>query len=132
MDRLLKLQEIDLSIDRLTDRLGTLEAGEDLRLARGRLGEAEARLGELGLAIDAVATEQRRLEGDVDSIQRKIDAERSRLYDGSVANPKELEVSEMGFFGLEDLPPLNPNQTVEQLLRVFELHQHPELGADFD
>jgi len=101
LDRLLKLQEIDLSIDRLTDRLGTLEAGEDLRLARGRLGEAEARLGELGLSIDAVATEQRRLEGDVDSIQRKIDAERSRLYDGSVANPKELQAIEAEVQGLQ-------------------------------
>ena len=48
---------------------------------------------------------------------------------GQVAAPKELETSAMGFFGLEDLPPLNPNQTVEQLERVFELHRDPELAA---
>ena len=51
---------------------------------------------------------------------------------GQVAAPKELETSAMGFFGLEELPPLNPNQTVEQLQRIFELHRHPELPPDFD
>ena len=51
---------------------------------------------------------------------------------GQVAKPKELETSAMGFFGLEDLPPLNPNQTLEQLERIFELHRRPELPPDFD
>jgi predicted nucleic acid-binding Zn-ribbon protein len=31
------------------------------------------------------------LESEADSLERKIDAEQRRLYDGSVANPKELE-----------------------------------------
>ena len=35
--------------------------------------------------------ESRRLEGDIDSLTRKAKAEEGRLYDGSVANPKELE-----------------------------------------
>jgi ADP-ribose pyrophosphatase YjhB (NUDIX family) len=51
---------------------------------------------------------------------------------GQVAAPKELETSAMGFFGLEELPPLNPNQTVEQLERIFELHRDASLPPDFD
>src|SRR6266508_1193989 len=50
MDRLLQLQELDLSIDRVTARLRELEVGEDVRSIRTALGEAEARLGELRLA----------------------------------------------------------------------------------
>jgi uncharacterized protein len=89
--RLLELQDLDLSIDRLTARLQVLESEADLREARAKLAQAESRLGELRLAIDAVVGEQRRLESDVDSLQQKISAERVRLFDGSVANPKELQ-----------------------------------------
>jgi predicted nucleic acid-binding Zn-ribbon protein len=91
MDRLLELQELDLAIDRLTARFQTLESEAELREARADLAQAESRLGELRLAIDAVTGEQRRLESDVDSLDRKITAERARLFDGSVANPKELQ-----------------------------------------
>jgi hypothetical protein len=91
LDRLLELQELDLSIGRLEARRAELEGEEDLRAARARVVEAEARVGELRLALDSVANEQRRLENDIDSIQRKIDAEQARLYDGTVANAKELQ-----------------------------------------
>jgi uncharacterized protein len=90
-DPLLELQATDLAIDRLHARLAALEAGDEVRTLRVQSQEAEGRLGELKLAIDAVAREQRRLEGDVDSMEQKIEAERKRMYDGSVANPKELQ-----------------------------------------
>jgi predicted nucleic acid-binding Zn-ribbon protein len=100
INRLLELQQLDLSIDRLRTRLEALDVGDEVREARSRLGQAEARLGELRLALDAVAGEQRRLEGDVDSLERRIAAERTRLYDGSVANPKELQSIEAEVEGL--------------------------------
>jgi uncharacterized protein len=81
LDRLLELQDLDLAISRLEGRRLELEGGDELRTARSLVTEAEA----------SVANEQRRLENDVESIQRKIDAERGRLYDGSVANAKELQ-----------------------------------------
>jgi hypothetical protein len=101
IDRLMELQELDLSIDRLNSRMRDLEGGEDLRAARVRLSAAEARLGELRLAMDAVEKEQRRLESDVESLQRKIEAERRRLFDGSVVNAKELQAIEAEVHNLE-------------------------------
>jgi predicted nucleic acid-binding Zn-ribbon protein len=92
--RLLELQELDLSVDRLRARLQTLEIGEEVMAARDRTAASESRLGELRLSLDATAREQRRLEGDLDSLQQKMDAERKRLYDGSVANAKELQAIE--------------------------------------
>jgi predicted nucleic acid-binding Zn-ribbon protein len=91
IERLLDLQEIDLALDRLRARRAQLESQEDVRAARGEVTAAEARLGELQLAIDTVSREQRRLEGDVDSLEQKKKAEEKRLFDGSVANPKELQ-----------------------------------------
>lgn len=91
IDRLLELQELDLSIDRLASRRVVLESGEDVRQARLRAEEAEGGAGELRLAIDSIQREQRRLETEVDSLTRKAQAEERRLYDGSVANAKELD-----------------------------------------
>src|SRR5439155_4808540 len=90
-ERLIQLQELDLSIDRLNARREMLEGQEDIRAASQRAAEAETRLGELKLDVDRVAREQLRLESDIDSMERKIEAERKRLYDGSVANAKELQ-----------------------------------------
>jgi uncharacterized protein len=91
IERILDLQEIDMAIDRMETRRRDLEAGDDVAQARRRAEGAEERLGELRLALDSVVREQSRLESEADSLGRKIDAEQRRLYDGSVANPKELE-----------------------------------------
>jgi predicted nucleic acid-binding Zn-ribbon protein len=91
MDRLLELQEIDSSIDRLEARSHQLGSGEQVGAARMTMEEAEGRLGELRLAVDAISRDQRRFEHDIDSMTQKADAEQKRLYDGSIANVKELE-----------------------------------------
>ncbi len=91
LDRLLRLQDLDLQLARLTARLEQIEGGADVRTTRERRSVAETALGELKLSIDDVAREQRKLEGDVESIDHKRRDEEHRLYDGTVANPKELQ-----------------------------------------
>jgi predicted nucleic acid-binding Zn-ribbon protein len=117
LSRLLELQELDLSIGRLTARLRDLEGGEDLRAARNRLSQSEARLGELRLGMDAVSKEQGRLEGDVELLQRKIDSERRRLIDGSVANPRELQAIEAEVRNLEGRRSRAEDLLLEQMER---------------
>jgi predicted nucleic acid-binding Zn-ribbon protein len=91
MDRLLELQELDLTVDRLEARRRELEDESEIQAAGDLAGEAEERLGSLRLALDSVVREQSRLEAEADSLERKVEAEQRRLYDGTVANPKELE-----------------------------------------
>jgi len=90
LDRLLELQAIDTAIDRASARLRDLEAGGELASARAAADEAEAALGEARLSIDAAGREQRRLEHEIDTLEQKAAAEERRLYDGSIANAKEL------------------------------------------
>jgi uncharacterized protein len=90
-DRLLELQELDLSIDRLENRRRALESEEEVEVLRRRAEEAEERVGELRMALDSIVREENRIEGDVGSLDARIEAEQKRLYDGSVANPKELQ-----------------------------------------
>jgi uncharacterized protein len=91
MDLLLTLQEIDSAVDRLTARREALGSGEPLVAARTDADAAERALGELGLQLDVINRDQLRFEHEIDSMSQKIAAEEKRLFDGSIANAKELE-----------------------------------------
>jgi predicted nucleic acid-binding Zn-ribbon protein len=88
---LLDIQEIDTAIDRLMARMRALEAGEDVSAALAEANEAERLLGELRLRLDELSRDQMRFEHEIDSISQKAAAEERRMYDGSVANAKELD-----------------------------------------
>ena len=88
---LLDLQSVDLAIDRLRARRGTLVGGEEIARAREAADAAERTLGELGLEIDVLDRDGSKLEHEIDSLVRKATAERARMSDGSVANARELD-----------------------------------------
>jgi uncharacterized protein len=119
--RLLDLQALDLSIARLKARRELLEGGEDVRQARARLTELESRIGELKLSLDEVAGVQRRLEGDIDAMSRKVEAERQRLFDGSVANARELQSIEAEVANLRTRISAKEDQILEAMERSEEL-----------
>jgi predicted nucleic acid-binding Zn-ribbon protein len=123
LDRLLELQDLDLSMDRLRSRQGVLESGQVVGVTRQRLDEAEARLGELRLALDAVERESRRLDGDIDSLTRKAQAEEQRLYDGSVANPKELAAIQHEVASLRARRSRVEDELLDQMERKEELDE---------
>jgi uncharacterized protein len=88
---LLRIQEADSALDRLIARRTALEGGAQVAEARAEATRAEARLGELRLSLHDVARDQARLEHDIDSMGQKRRDEEKRLYDGSVANARELQ-----------------------------------------
>ena len=88
---LLDIQEIDTAIDRLMTRMRALEAGEDAAAALAEANEAERMMGELRLRLDELSRDQMRFEHEIDSMSQKAAAEERRLYDGSVANARELD-----------------------------------------
>ena len=90
MERILELQQLDSTVDRLEARRKEVESGSELAEARKRADEVEQRVGELRLALDSIGREEKRLENEISSVDQRIQAEQKRLYDGSVANPKEL------------------------------------------
>ena len=121
--RLLQLQELDLAIDRMSSRLATLESQQDIREARERSSKVETRLGELELQMNELARDQTRLEADIDSMERKMAAERKREFDGTVANPKELQAIEAEIANIS-------NRRSQKEDRVLELMEgREELGG---
>jgi uncharacterized protein len=88
---LLDVQELDTAIDRLVARKGALETGDDAAAALAEANEAERMMGELRLRLDELSRDQMRFEHEIDSMSQKAAAEERRLYDGSVANARELD-----------------------------------------
>ncbi len=121
LDRILGLQELDTAIARLDHRREQLEAGEELSALRKEMEEADARLGEIRLASDAVAAESRRLEHEIESMNAKLDAEQKRMYDGSIANPKELEALQHEIASLTQRRARAEDDLLEQMVRKDDL-----------
>jgi uncharacterized protein len=88
---LLDIQELDTAIDRATARMRALEAGSEGAAALAEANAAERLVGELRLRLDELARDQMRFEHEIDSMSQKAAAEERRLYDGSVANARELD-----------------------------------------
>jgi predicted nucleic acid-binding Zn-ribbon protein len=121
LERILELQELDSAIDRLEHRREQLEAGEELSALRKEMEEADARLGEIRLAADAVASESRRLELEIESMNAKLDAEQKRMYDGSIVNPKELEALQHEITSVKDRRGRAEDDLLEQMVRKEDL-----------
>ena len=131
LDRLLEIQDLDLAIDRLEARRRDLEAGTDVAEARRRAELAEERVGELRLALDSVVREQSRLETEADSLAQKMDAEQRRLYDGSVANPKELGAIQNEVANLRQRKARVEDDVLAQMERREDLEARlPQLEAE--
>jgi hypothetical protein len=88
---LLDIQEHDTAIDRLKTRIAALESGENVAAALAEANEAERGMGELRLKLDELSRDQMRFEHEIDSMSQKATAEERRMYDGSVANARELD-----------------------------------------
>jgi uncharacterized protein len=88
---LLEIQEHDTAIDRLLARIEGLESGGDVAAALAEANEAERVVGEIRLKLDELSRDQLRFEHEIDSMSQKAAAEERRMYDGSVANARELD-----------------------------------------
>jgi len=122
---LLALQEVDTALDRLSARKRTLEAGGELAVAREEADAAERDLGELGLQLDVVGRDQSKLEHEIDSLTQKAAAEQKRLYDGSIANAKELSALQ---HEIENLTRRRSDRE-DELLGLMEVREELESRA---
>jgi len=126
MDRLLELQAVDSSLDRLRARRTALETGETLAQPRAAADEAERTLGEQRLRLDEMARDQLRFENEIDSLERKEAAERTRMFDGSIVNQKELEALQHELDGLQK----RRSDREDELLALMEQREELEREAD--
>jgi predicted nucleic acid-binding Zn-ribbon protein len=90
LDRLLALQAADHRVRKVEHRLDALPEQQQLDEAVERVRVLEQQLEELSAKLERASTEQRTLERDIETLGDRRDAERVRLYDGTVTNQREM------------------------------------------
>jgi predicted nucleic acid-binding Zn-ribbon protein len=89
--RLLDLQALDSTLDRLSHRRKTLPELEQIEQAEDR----QARLGDDIVLVETedsdLGREQSKLEADIDQVRTRMQRDQQRLDAGQVGSPRELE-----------------------------------------
>ena len=89
--RLLDLQALDSSLDRLDHRRHTLPELATIDELTSRLREVSDALVTAETLESDLARDQRKAEGDVDQVRQRSDRDQQRLDAGQVSSPRELE-----------------------------------------
>lgn len=90
LEALLEVQETDHRIRRLRHRLDDLEEQRELARLEQRREELDDELVRVGEQLAACEDEQARAEREIRQLRERRDAERARLYDGTVTNQREM------------------------------------------
>ncbi|RKS68755.1 hypothetical protein BZB76_5882 [Actinomadura pelletieri DSM 43383] len=88
--RLIDLQELDSSLDRLAHRRRTLPELAEIERLEGRLTELRDAIVAAETEVDDLQREQRKAEQDVEQVRTRADRDRKRLDSGQVTSAKDL------------------------------------------
>lgn len=91
LEALLALQDTDSRIRRIEHQLDDLPEQQHLEDAEAHLQELGRQHDDLRVEVERVGAEQRQYEREVDVLRERLDHEQSRMYDGSVTSPRELQ-----------------------------------------
>lgn len=84
------LQDVDSRIDSLESKKAGLPQAEEIEMLRAEQSQLELELAELQNQLRDEEHKQKKMEGELDLISLKIEKEESKLYSGTITNPKEL------------------------------------------
>ncbi len=116
LDLLLELQATDHRLRKLRHQLDDLPEQQQLEDALARAGELDRQHDDLRVELERASSRQRQLEREIEVLTERRDAERSRLYDGTVANAREMKAVEAEI----ETTTRRIDEHEEQLLEVLE------------
>lgn len=130
--RLLDLAAVDTELTQLRHRLGTLPEQQDVeRLARERNAAKDAAVA-VGISIEDLDTDIRRLEGEVDAVRRRLERDQKMLTTGA-APAKQLSEIQHEVRSLERRQALLEDEMLEVMEQREALQSdHDRAGAQLD
>ncbi|MFP4636625.1 MAG: zinc ribbon domain-containing protein [Nitriliruptoraceae bacterium] len=126
LDLLLELQATDSRVRRLRHQLDDLPEQQQLEEAQAQVAELESELDEVRVELDRAGATQRKLEREIAVLTERRDAERSRLYDGTIANARQMKAIEAEVETTER----RITEHEEQLLEAMEQVESLDARAD--
>jgi predicted nucleic acid-binding Zn-ribbon protein len=89
--KLLDVQELDSRIDAIDHQLRTLPEIAQLKENEARRRELDDRSRDLRVSVDDLTSEQKKADADVEQVKTRRERDRSRMDQGLITNPKDLE-----------------------------------------
>ena len=89
--KLLDVQELDSRLDGLAHQLRTMPEIAQLREIEAQRKQLDDRGRDLRIAVDDLTAEQRKADADVEQVKTRRERDRSRMDQGLITNPKDLE-----------------------------------------
>ena len=131
--RLLDLQEVDTTLDRLNHRRRTLPELAEIGRLTARADELRDQVVTAETEVSDVSREQSKAEADVDQVRVRAERDRKRLDAGQVSSPKELEnlQSEIESLGRRQSELEDGVLEIMERRETAEAHRD-ELGAERD
>lgn len=116
LDLLLELQATDSRVRKLRHQLDDLPEQQQLDEARSQVAAFESELDGVRVELERAGAVQRKLEREIAVLTERRDAERARLYDGTVANARQMKAIEAEV----DTTERRITEHEEQLLEAME------------
>jgi predicted nucleic acid-binding Zn-ribbon protein len=88
---LLDLQELDSRADLLRYQRGTLPEHDDLAAVTMTRRDLDDQARDARIAVDDLTAEQTKVDADVEQVKARRDRDRTRIDQGLVSNPRDLE-----------------------------------------
>lgn len=88
---LLELQQTDLKIRRIKAKLDDLPEQRELDEAEAKATELREQHDAIRVDLDRAEAEQRKIDGEIDLLKQRKDAEHARMYSGEISSPKAVQ-----------------------------------------
>jgi uncharacterized protein len=126
LELLLALQATDSRLRKLEHQLDDLPEQQQLDASVARVAQLGREHDEVRVELDRASAQQRQYEREIDVLAQRRDAERSRLYDGTVATAREMKAVEAEIETTERRISEHEDALLEVLERVEELEGRVE------
>lgn len=126
LEELLELQRVDSRIHQIQYKLDHLDAQQVLDDAKERAAEVEEERARHRVDLDRARAEQRKVEGEIELLTERRDAEQARMYSGDISSPKELQSIRAQIDATEE----RISQQEDQLLELMEVVDRLETHVD--
>lgn len=127
---LLDLQETDGKLRRIEHQLEHLDEQKRLDEAKEELKANREQQADLRVEIDRVDKESSKVEGEMDLLQQRRDAEQSRLYGGKIHTAREMKSLEAEIEATDRRISQDEDQVLELLEKAEELDSQLTTLAD--
>ena len=94
LELLLELQATDHRVRKVRHQLDDLPEQQQLEATLARAGELDRGHDDVRVELERASSRQRQLEREIEVLSDRRDAERARLYDGTVAHAREMKAVE--------------------------------------